>query len=197
MSNRRTARSEEKVRAYIEEVRNTNIFVDHWVTLKEVADKAGVKEALISLVFQALNREGVMSSKLKGWGNGGTSFKVFALSPLPERPRPREVKVAPLSPKWGQKRVLLRRIRLMKPWVIERWYEKEGRWFLYMGGVSPDEQPRLSKNKIARWHFDLETAMKEVVEIRMRYGNGHTFRIRETGQGDYLMADILTQAESS
>ena len=117
-----------------------------------------------------------------------------------EREEPKKRKV-----KWNTSaRHVLAKIRVGKPWVIERWYPEDSRWYMYMEArtpaqhpailgekpIPPEEQSKLPRAVIAKWHFEDEEAIKKCGQLRRQYPKD-TFRTRDTRNGDYVLGDIL------
>lgn len=59
-----------------------------------------------------------------------------------------------------------------------------------MREVNPEDQPKLTRAQITKWHFDVDGALKKCRDLRRHY-HKHNFRTRDTSAGDYVMGAIL------
>lgn len=174
----------------------------------ELAEKLNVKESVINQACSVLQKEGVLSPWRGSRGTYSVKTRPRATdlgSPFPPNSNePRKMRVS-----WGSKRRVLAIIRKTKPWVVEKWHDREKRWYMYMEDgcdcnpthfnvtgcmnmrpVSPEDQPDLTRTVIARWHFDLDGAIQACAIVRRRHPK-ETFRTRDTSKGDYVMGAIL------
>lgn len=210
MRDSRLRQAKDKVRTYLLETTFTT------VTVEFMHHELHIPKTTLSRVFSDLGKEGILGSREKpGWPLAGHSY--YTVIPAIEKSRAKMAATGDLLEKadyaprkmrssWGNKKRLLTIIRKTKPWVIEKWWPVEDRWFLYMANcrtgehqrwgcndeqeVSPEDQPDLSRREIARWHFDLEGAMRDCASLRRRFPK-ENFRIRDTSAGDYIMGAVL------
>jgi hypothetical protein len=204
MSKARYMRVIDKVRAHVMTQKKLG---NNYLRVPDIARQFNVKEKVIAQVFSVFIKEGLVSQ----WRTTTGVYVIPhpSLPPLnwdpPPPPKPRKQKVS-----WGNKRRILTLVRKAKPWVIERWYEVDQRWWMYMERteemldtnssvaakivisrtVAPENQPDLTRTEIARWHFDMDGAIKACGLLRRQHPHA-TFRTRDTNAGDYLLGAIL------
>jgi hypothetical protein len=202
---KRVNRVLERIRDYVEDERKR---MGSYTVLrpKDAAEKLGIKEKVIVSAFSRLQKEGVLLNRRGHFGSYSLNVPPPYFPPMPpQRPvLPRKQKVS-----WGSKRRLLAMIRQKKPWVVERWYDVDQRWFMYMEHgcerdpshfnvngctdmkpVAAEDQPDLPRNVIERWHFDFDAAVEACGVVKRRRPKD-VFRTRDTRLGDYLMGAIL------
>jgi hypothetical protein len=171
---------------------------------RDLAEKLNVKESVVHQACSILQKEGVLTAHR---GTHGTySIKTRRIMDFSEvnrlGPVPRKRKAS-----WGAKRRILALVRKMKPWVIEKWYEEDQRWWMYMERteemidpnnkklvinreVAPEDQPDLTRSEIAKWHFETEGALQACAALRRKHPKLN-YRTRDTSAGDYIMGAIL------